>query len=188
MGSIDQERQRDSTYTGDDTFGRIKSSAYLSDSTELFSTSSYQENRSALPNELHTTISSTDIGSLTNANIGDNDIYLKEVTRPLLEGEVLKKSDSFSHWMSKELGVVGEAHAQSTSADIWTTVEDGDAIEVSTLSPNDRLDDYVLSPSLSQDQLFSIQDFAPNWAYEDVETKVPHACSLLLIENETRGY
>eukprot|EP00262_Sarcandra_glabra_P011545 TRINITY_DN2797_c0_g2_i1.p1 TRINITY_DN2797_c0_g2~~TRINITY_DN2797_c0_g2_i1.p1 ORF type:complete len:671 (+),score=136.95 TRINITY_DN2797_c0_g2_i1:186-2015(+) len=40
------------------------------------------------------------------------------------------------------------------------------------MSHQAHLDAYLLSPSLSQDQLFSIVDFSPNWAYTGLETKV----------------
>ncbi|GFP84844.1 calmodulin-binding transcription activator 3 [Phtheirospermum japonicum] len=57
---------------------------------------------------------------------------------------------------------------QPGSGAYWETVgsESGDD---STQVP---LDNYVLSPSLSQDQLFTIIDFSPNWAFSGSEVKV----------------
>ncbi|RWR89892.1 calmodulin-binding transcription activator 3-like protein isoform X1 [Cinnamomum micranthum f. kanehirae] len=83
----------------------------------------------------------------------------------------LKKLDSFSRWMSKELEVDG-AHVQSSSGIDWNIVENGNVAEDSGMSSQGHLDAYLLSPSLSQDQLFSILDFSPNWVYAGMETKV----------------
>lgn len=44
--------------------------------------------------------------------------------------------------------------------------------KVSSLSRHMQLDTDSLGPSLSQEQLFSISDFAPDWVYSGVETKV----------------
>ncbi|XP_057976566.1 calmodulin-binding transcription activator 2 [Malania oleifera] len=83
--------------------------------------------------------------------------------------EGLKKVDSFSRWISKELGDVEELHLQSVSGISWGTVESGNVADDSSQL---QLDTYSLSPSLSQYQFFSIVDFSPNWAYTDSETKV----------------
>ncbi|XP_035818541.1 calmodulin-binding transcription activator 3 isoform X3 [Zea mays] len=66
---------------------------------------------------------------------------LKQSSLDLLtiEAPGLKKNDSFSRWMSKEL---------------------------------EELDAYVVNPSLSQDQLFSILDVSPSCAYIGTNTKV----------------
>lgn len=145
------------------------SSTYLPTSTESASIVSDQQTGSPFPNEIQ---SISDNSSLIKADTGGSNDRFMEVKRSLLEEEGLKKLDSFSRWMSKELGEVHEAHVLSTSAGIWTSVEGGDAIEVSTFSAQDPLDEYLLSPSLSQDQLFSIYDFSPNWTFTDVEAKV----------------
>lgn len=44
--------------------------------------------------------------------------------------------------------------------------------EVSCLSRHMQLDTNFLGPSVSQEQLFSISEFAPDWAYSGGETKV----------------
>ena len=88
--------------------------------------------------------------------------YAFSLKKSLLDGEEsLKKVDSFSRWVSKELGEVDDLQMQSSSGIAWSTVECGNVS-----------DDASLSPSLSQDQLFSIVDFSPKWAYIDVETEV----------------
>ncbi|KAF3778001.1 Calmodulin-binding transcription activator 2, partial [Nymphaea thermarum] len=86
----------------------------------------------------------------------------------------LKKLDSFGRWMSREIGVdCDEPLTTSDSGNYWSTlnpqVSDKD---VSSLSGHMQLDVDPLGPSLSQEQLFSIIDFSPDWAYSGVETKV----------------
>ncbi|RVW55944.1 Calmodulin-binding transcription activator 2 [Vitis vinifera] len=66
----------------------------------------------------------------------------------------LKKLDSFGRWMDKEIGGTN------------------DDKEVSSLSRHMQLDIDSLAPSLSQEQLFTINDFSPDWAYSEDETKV----------------
>ncbi|EXB29454.1 Calmodulin-binding transcription activator 3 [Morus notabilis] len=99
--------------------------------------------------------------------------YISGIKQSLVDGpfaeEGLKKLDSFNRWMSKELGDVNESHMQTSSRADWDTVESENCVDDSSQA---RLDNYVLSPSLSQDQLFSIIDFSPNWAYETSEVKV----------------
>ncbi|XP_048597480.1 calmodulin-binding transcription activator 3 isoform X3 [Brassica napus] len=88
--------------------------------------------------------------------------YLSTKKQHLLDGalgeEGLKKVDSFSRWMSKELGdvcVIADANESFTHS-----------------SSTAYLDGYVTSPSLSKEQLFSIIDFAPNWTYVGCEVNV----------------
>lgn len=75
--------------------------------------------------------------------------------------ESLKKVDSFSRWVSKELGEVDDLQMQSSTGISWSSVDPGSVVDGSSLSP-----------SLSQDQLFSIIDFTPKWAYTDSEVEV----------------
>ncbi|PIN18925.1 hypothetical protein CDL12_08379 [Handroanthus impetiginosus] len=105
--------------------------------------------------------------------------------QPLLGGvlrEGLKKLDSFDRWMSKELGDV-ESTTQPTTGAYWETVgsDDGDD---SGISPQVTLDNYILGPSLSQDQLFSIVDFTPNWAYSGSAVKMLVMGKFLRIQEE----
>ncbi|CAA0823597.1 Calmodulin-binding transcription activator 3 [Striga hermonthica] len=107
-----------------------------------------------------------------NLNL-DNKTNYSALRQPLLDGvmrEGLRKLDSFDRWMSKELGDVAESTMHPGSGVYWETVgsEDGDESGISTQA----LDNYVLGPSLSQDQLFSIIDFSPNWAFSGTEIKV----------------
>ncbi|KAL1540816.1 calmodulin-binding transcription activator 2-like isoform X1 [Salvia divinorum] len=108
-----------------------------------------------------------------NLNAGDKANYLS-LRQPLLDGvmrEGLKKLDSFDRWISKELDDVTESTMQPGSGVYWETVGggDGDDSGISTQVPSDN---YILSPSLSKDQLFSIIDFSPNWTYSGSEIKV----------------
>lgn len=100
--------------------------------------------------------------------------YSSAVKQHLFDGstEGLKKIDSFNRWMSKELGDVKESNMQSSSGVYWETVESENGVDDSGVSPQARLDSYMLSPALSQDQLYSIIDFSPNWAYVGSEVKV----------------
>lgn len=90
------------------------------------------------------------------------------------ESVELKKLDSFGRWMDKEIGVdCDDSLMASDSGNYWNTLEaeNGDR-EVSSLSGHMQLDVDSLGPSLSQEQLFSICDFSPDWAYSGTETKV----------------
>ncbi|KAL6558828.1 hypothetical protein OROMI_019178 [Orobanche minor] len=122
---------------------------------------------------LNTVESSLRSESNGNLDVDDKTNY-PALRQPLLDGlmrEGLRKLDSFDRWMSKELGDVAESTMQPTSGAYWETVgnEDGDD---SGISDQVALDNYFLGPSLSQDQLFSIIDFSPNWAYSGSEIKV----------------
>ncbi|KAI3946804.1 hypothetical protein MKW98_003367 [Papaver atlanticum] len=110
----------------------------------------------------------------------DNDIPLVE--KATLENEShknseareLKKLDSFGRWMNEEIGVDCEDSLMaSDSGNYWNTLDtQKDDKEVSSLSRHMQLDIDSPSPSLSHDQLFSIRDYSPDWAYSGVETKV----------------
>ncbi|XWS14276.1 hypothetical protein CRYUN_Cryun36dG0108700 [Craigia yunnanensis] len=86
----------------------------------------------------------------------------------------LKKLDSFGRWMDKEIGGdCDDSLMASDSANYWNTLgTETDDKEVSSLSHYMQLDIDSLGPSLSQEQLFSIVDFSPDWAYSGVETKI----------------
>lgn len=108
-----------------------------------------------------------------NLNVGDKSYY-PSLRKPLLDGvmrEGLKKLDSFDRWISKELDDVAESTMQPDSGVSWETVGGGD-VDDSGISTQVPSDNYVLGPSLSQDQLFSIVDFSPNWAFSGSEIKV----------------
>lgn len=91
----------------------------------------------------------------------------------------LKKLDSFGRWMDKEIGGdCDNSLMASDSGNYWSTLDAGNEDkEVSSLSRHMQLDIDSLGPSLSQEQLFSILDFSPDWAYTGVKTKVYIVCS-----------
>ncbi|KDP27989.1 hypothetical protein JCGZ_19069 [Jatropha curcas] len=86
----------------------------------------------------------------------------------------LKKLDSFGRWMDKEIGGdYDDSLMASDSGNYWNSVgAENEDREVSSLSHHMHLDIESLGPSLSQEQLFSIRDFSPDWAYSGSETKV----------------
>ncbi|CAN6466777.1 unnamed protein product [Victoria cruziana] len=101
--------------------------------------------------------------NLVNAtNMEANSFSITKVVDDPAEGDGLKKLDSFSRWMSKEFGDVDESLAPSDSGLYWNVEENQDV----------SADSELLSPSLSQEQLFSILDFSPNWVYSGVEAKI----------------
>ncbi|XP_022744328.1 calmodulin-binding transcription activator 2-like isoform X3 [Durio zibethinus] len=111
-------------------------------------------------------------------HLAGNINYAFSLKKSLLDGEdSLKKVDSFSRWITKELGEVDDLQMQSSSGITWSTVECGNVS-----------DDASLSPSLSQDQLFSIADFSPKWAYIDSETKVLIIGTFLKNQEEVAKY
>lgn len=143
------------------------------------SVDSDQEHGSFMPNELQLNLSNADVGGLhaEYGQVREDKLSYSSSTRDHLidcskkADDDLKKLDSFSRWMSKELEVDG-AHVQSSSGIDWNTYENGNVAEDSGMAAQGHLDAYLPSPSLSQDQLFSILDFSPNWVYAGMETKV----------------
>lgn len=102
-----------------------------------------------------------------------NPIWNGNQRQPLLDGvrkEGLKKLDSFDRWISKELEDVNESRIQSSSTNYWESV--GNEDDDSNVTTPVHIDTYMMGPSLSQDQLFSIIDFSPNWAFSGSEIKV----------------
>lgn len=114
----------------------------------------------------------TELNSDLNVGVSTDHSALK---KPLLNGllrQELKKLDSFDRWINKELEDVNEPHMQTSSGNYWDNVGNEDGVDESTIASQVQQDTYVLSPSLSQEQFFSITDFSPNWAYAGTEIKV----------------
>ncbi|XP_042385291.1 calmodulin-binding transcription activator 3-like isoform X1 [Zingiber officinale] len=112
-----------------------------------------------------------------DASVGESchhSYILKQLSLDLssLQGEGLKKYDSFSRWMSKELGEVEDTHIKASPVEYWSTVGSDIVVGDSDITNQGSADAYIMSLSLSQDQLFSIIDFAPNWVHAGMETKV----------------
>ncbi|KAK8446616.1 hypothetical protein SEVIR_9G514300v4 [Setaria viridis] len=80
-----------------------------------------------------------------------------------------KKNDSFTRWMSKELGEVDDSPIKSSSGVYWNSEDTDNIIEASS---RDQLDQFTVDPVVAQDQLFSIFDFSPSWTYAGSKTRV----------------
>ncbi|KAG8370586.1 hypothetical protein BUALT_Bualt14G0132500 [Buddleja alternifolia] len=106
------------------------------------------------------------------------------------EAAELKKLDSFGRWMDREIGGdCDDSLVASDSTNYWSTLDTAnDDKEVSSLSLHMHLDTDSLSPSLSREQLFSISDFAPVWAYSGVETKVLVMGTFLVDKKDSEGH
>ena len=102
-----------------------------------------------------------------------------------IEPTGLKKHDSFSRWMSKELEEVVDLGIKSTSDAFWSNIETVKVPDGSNVLTNEQLDAYAVSPSLSQDQLFSILDVSPSSIYIGTNTKV---CKLFYVLNCFHSY
>ncbi|CAL4941505.1 unnamed protein product [Urochloa decumbens] len=127
-----------------------------------------------------------DLPTAENSSPQPNDGSLEAASYPFLKtqssnlSDILKdsfkKTDSFTRWMSKELPEVEDSQIQSSSGVYWGTEEADSIIEASSREP---LDQFTVSPMLSQEQLFSIVDFAPSWTYVGSKTKILVTGSIL---------
>ncbi|KAG6417417.1 hypothetical protein SASPL_119575 [Salvia splendens] len=124
-------------------------------------------------------LSDTDTGNATNSNMEDgmtltgSESYSFHLRKPLINGlqteDSLKKVDSFSRWIAKEIGEGGDLDMQSSNGLSWSSMgSEYDPI----MSAQLQVDTHTLNPSVSQDQLFTIIDFSPSWAYSTLDTKV----------------
>ncbi|CAI9104028.1 OLC1v1002633C3 [Oldenlandia corymbosa var. corymbosa] len=86
--------------------------------------------------------------------------------------ESLKKVDSFSRWMAKELGEVADLQLPPSNGYSWSSLNAEDVVGDPCTPSQLQLDTDTLNFSLSQEQLFSIAEISPNWAYSNLETKV----------------
>ncbi|KAL8481203.1 hypothetical protein ACS0TY_027110 [Phlomoides rotata] len=89
----------------------------------------------------------------------------------IAEAAKLNKLDSFGRWMDREIG--DYSLMVTVSSNYWNGLDtEDDDKEVSSLSRHAQWDTDSLGPSLSREQVFSISDIAPAWAYSGDETKV----------------
>ncbi|KAJ3673750.1 hypothetical protein LUZ60_005742 [Juncus effusus] len=99
----------------------------------------------------------------------------KIINEPIVDlNPNLEKGDSFNRWMSTEL--IGD-HSfsepiKSNSDSLWNSVETDGVLDDTGVSSNSQLEMFAVGPVISQDQLFSIVDYSPNWAYVGRNTKV----------------
>ncbi|CAM0902506.1 unnamed protein product [Alopecurus aequalis] len=112
-------------------------------------------------------LSSAGMPSSQDDNYTDGSIrYTPSLDVFKTEPDRSKKFDGFSSWMSNELAEVPDLDIKSSSDAFWRSTENVN------VAVNEQLDPYVVSPSFSQDQLFSIIDVSPSWAYTRSKTKV----------------
>lgn len=102
----------------------------------------------------------------------------------------LDELDSFGRWMHKEIGIdCDQNFMPSVSGTYWNSLDtqstDKDA---PSLSSHAHLDIGPLGPSLSQEQLFHIHDFSPDWAYSGIESKVLIVGDFLSVEPRSRKW
>ena len=102
------------------------------------------------------------------------------------EGGLKREDDGFWQWMSGEMGQVCDVSltaAKDSDNCCWNNSMDDqkdEDTEISSLSRELHLDFCSPGPWLSQDQLFSVVDYSPDWAYSGgPETKVLIAGSFL---------
>ncbi|CAL1389972.1 unnamed protein product [Linum trigynum] len=180
VGSVDPTLDSELAYDfGSRLFDQRTQDFGTQNTLEPYFTESLQQSEQLLQNnlqmellnaELHYATGSNSVVEGTAEGIGR---YTLKAKKPLLgEEEGLKKVDSFSRWVSKELGEVDDLNMRSSPGIAWSNVECGNVG-----------DESVLSPSLSHDQLFSIMDFSPKWAYADSETEV-HIVGMFLKTQE----
>ncbi|XP_019177324.1 PREDICTED: calmodulin-binding transcription activator 3-like isoform X2 [Ipomoea nil] len=133
-----------------------------------------------MQNDLQVQLNNADGGNFAKTKL-DSDLNMRinidhsALKQPLLNGflrQELKKLDSFDRWINKELEDVNEPHMQTSSGNYWDNVGNEDGVDESTIASQVQRDTYVLSPSLSQEQFFSITEFSPNWAYAGTEIKI----------------
>ncbi|KAJ4715747.1 Calmodulin-binding transcription activator 2 [Melia azedarach] len=93
---------------------------------------------------------------------------------------------SFSQWVSKEVGVK-ESNMESSFYGYWKTVKRENWIDDSSNSAEAHLNSCLLGPSLTQNQLYSIIDFSPNWAFVGSEIKVLITGRFLMSQQEAEN-
>ncbi|KAG0449800.1 hypothetical protein HPP92_027247 [Vanilla planifolia] len=136
--------------------------------------------------QLSETDSLVNNNGVTNQVTQENLMYqLSDLTH---EESGLKKYDSFSRWMSKELGEVDGSQITSSSTTYWSPLESESVVVDSSLLSHEQADNYLMGPSLSQDQLFSIIDFTPNWAIIDEDTEIVVKGRFLMSEEDSHKY
>ncbi|CAN4107976.1 unnamed protein product [Withania somnifera] len=123
--------------------------------------------------------------SLDMLGLGDYSTIKQPHLSSVKVEEGLKKVDSFSRWVAKELEDVEELHMQPSTRISWNMDAEDDG---SCLPRQLHMDSDSPDPSLSQEQVFSIIDFSPNWAYSNLETKVLITGRFLKSEGELVEY
>ncbi|XP_020575859.1 calmodulin-binding transcription activator 2 isoform X2 [Phalaenopsis equestris] len=105
-----------------------------------------------------------------------------------IDNQDLKKYDSFSRWASNELGEVDDSLITLNSGLCWSTLENDSVVAEPSVHNEEHFDTYLMGPSISHDQLFSIIDFFPNWTYTELETKVLVKGKFLMNKEDVQKY
>lgn len=177
--SVDQKMEPHQTFDFTSKLDKEKHAEFQG-SLQAYNILHTEQDKHPMQNGTHLQLSGASIGSLIKAESDDSvNVHGKTdhlaLKQPLLGGVLrqgLTKLDSFDRWISKELEDVNEPNMQSSSQSYWENVGNEDGVDESAIASQVQLDSYVLSPSLSQDQLFSIIDVSPTWAYAGSEIKV----------------
>ncbi|KAL9672512.1 hypothetical protein QQ045_028763 [Rhodiola kirilowii] len=127
-----------------------------------FQGKNYSSNETELPNYL-------DLRAVSSTGQVNNSPPYKEAADNCTKGE-LQKLDSFGRWMNNEIGKdCDDSLMVSDSGKYWNSLDnENEGSEASSLLHHMQLD----VDSLSQEQLFTICDFSPDWAYSGTDTKV----------------
>uniref|UniRef100_A0A2P2MIR8 CG-1 domain-containing protein n=1 Tax=Rhizophora mucronata TaxID=61149 RepID=A0A2P2MIR8_RHIMU len=150
----------------------------------IFFDGSVQQNEQLIQNNLQMQLTNEELQHAFDS-CSENDAYVEAnnkynfVFKPTLPDgeEVLKKVDSFSRWITGELVEVDDLHMRPSTGISWSADECENVIVESPLSP-----------SLSQDQLFSIVDFSPKWAYTDSKMEVHVVGTFLKSQQEVTKF
>ncbi|KAK9690838.1 hypothetical protein RND81_09G157400 [Saponaria officinalis] len=124
---------------------------------------------------------------LLNAEFPDTSNVSIAPKQPLLgslQAEGLQKVDSFSKWMTKELDGVDDLNLKSSSNLSWQNIETAADVD----DPSIQLENYSMSPSIGQDQLFDIHDFSPSCASTETRPLVVISGKFLVSPSEVSKY
>ncbi|XP_026437762.1 calmodulin-binding transcription activator 2-like isoform X1 [Papaver somniferum] len=152
----------------------VEQTTHYISAPEPFAGHNEQKGVHVLEGDLQNRLSDAELGGILKSFL-ENDLPVDGTVnypsmpkkKPLLEKS---RTDSFNRWMSKELGEVNDSHTKSSF--YWDSTESENVVNNANIPPQLNLDAYLLSPSVAQDQLFSITDFSPNWGYTNSESKV----------------
>ncbi|KAL9238356.1 hypothetical protein vseg_012788 [Gypsophila vaccaria] len=125
---------------------------------------------------------------LSNVEFPDTSNISIAAKQPLLgnikAAEGLQKVDSFSKWMTKELDGVDDLNLKSSSNLSWQNIETAADVD----DPSIQMENYSMSPSIGQDQLFDIHDFSPSCASTETQPLVVISGKFMVIPSEVSKY
>lgn len=126
--------------------------------------------------ELHIILLQLENNYCSAVKVGSEENVVGAQLGGVTEGEAVeqKELDSFERWWDKEIaGDFDDNLITHVTGKYWDTLDTrNEEKEGMSLCLDMLLDTDFLGPSLSQQQLFSINDFAPQWTISGMETKV----------------